>query len=83
MTSLRDLLDRFDLEFFGIWLLRHGASYWASGLRLEGVQFSRGDSRCPDQIRPVQLLLPNARTPLPVISMVDLKTPGVAPMALS
>lgn len=38
---------------------------------------------CPDQIRPVQLLLPTARTPVPVISMVGLKTPGVAPMALS
>ncbi len=30
-------VDRFDLELFGIWLLCHGTSYWASGLRLEGV----------------------------------------------
>jgi hypothetical protein len=39
MASLRDLLDRFDLEFFWIGLLFacHGTSYWASGLRLEGV----------------------------------------------
>jgi len=37
VASLRDLFDRFDLEFFGIGLLCHGTSYWASGLRLEGV----------------------------------------------
>lgn len=37
VASFRDLFDRFDLEFFGIWLLCYGTSYWASGLRLGGV----------------------------------------------
>src|SRR5699024_11002022 len=45
VASLRDVLNCFDLEFFGIWLLCHGTSYWASGLRLEGVYFSRVDSK--------------------------------------
>ena len=37
VASFRDLLGRFNLKFFGIWLLCPGTSYWASGWRLEGV----------------------------------------------
>lgn len=37
VATLGDLFDRFGLEFFGLSLLTHGTSYWASGLRLEGV----------------------------------------------
>ena len=37
VATLGDLLDRFGLEFFGVSLLSHGTSYWASGLRLRGI----------------------------------------------
>jgi hypothetical protein len=45
VTPLKDLTDRFNLEFFWKSLLIHGTSYWASGLRLEGVYKFRVDSQ--------------------------------------
>jgi hypothetical protein len=38
------LLDRFDLEFFGVTLTTHGTSYLGLIMRLGGVYETRGDS---------------------------------------
>ncbi|WP_317847556.1 hypothetical protein [Pseudomonas sp. HTZ2] len=41
---LGHLLDRFDLEFFGVTLTTHGTSYLGLIMRLGGVYETRGDS---------------------------------------
>ncbi|OUM34383.1 hypothetical protein B8W70_04210, partial [Pseudomonas sp. 1239] len=41
---LGHLLDRFDLEFFGVTLTTHGSSYLGLIMRLGGVYETRGDS---------------------------------------
>ncbi|MEX5320891.1 hypothetical protein WCE04_16330, partial [Pseudomonas shirazica] len=43
---LGHLLDRFDLEFFGVTLTTHGTSYLGLIMRLGGVYETRGDSSC-------------------------------------
>ncbi|PYC09297.1 hypothetical protein DMX12_01140, partial [Pseudomonas sp. MB-090624] len=43
---LGHLLDRFDLEFFGVTLTTHGTSYLGLIMRLGGVYETRGDSLC-------------------------------------
>ncbi|MCC0517986.1 hypothetical protein LJG08_33845, partial [Pseudomonas aeruginosa] len=44
---LGHLLDRFDLEFFGVTLTTHGTSYLGLIMRLGGVYETRGDSVKP------------------------------------
>ncbi|MFB6403819.1 hypothetical protein ACEYZM_026300, partial [Pseudomonas putida] len=41
---LGHLLDRFDLEFFGVTLTTHGTSYLGLIMRLGGVYETSGDS---------------------------------------
>ncbi|MCX2691084.1 hypothetical protein OO256_07420, partial [Pseudomonas sp. DCB_CB] len=41
---LGHLLDRFDLELFGVTLTTHGTSYLGLIMRLGGVYETRGDS---------------------------------------
>ncbi len=43
---LGHLLDRFDLELFGVTLTTHGTSYLGLIMRLGGVYETRGDSVC-------------------------------------
>jgi hypothetical protein len=59
MASLGDPLDRFDLEFFGIFM---APPIGASNLRLEGVSYSRGDSlRAGQRPEAVMSLVQSAR----------------------
>ncbi|BAW27251.1 monooxygenase (plasmid) [Pseudomonas putida] len=54
IAFLGHLLDRFDLEFFGVTLTTHGTSYLGLIMRLGGVYETRGDSQFPIE-RPVRV----------------------------
>ncbi|MCC5310574.1 hypothetical protein LMO80_14495, partial [Staphylococcus aureus] len=44
VASVQDLIDRLNLEFFGVSLRTHRNSCLTSSLRLTGVYWGRGDS---------------------------------------
>ncbi|MCG3645886.1 hypothetical protein L9T92_21325, partial [Pseudomonas putida] len=59
---LGHLLDRFDLEFFGVTLTTHGTSYLGLIMRLGGVYETRGDSQAHSSFAKFSLLASNCKT---------------------
>ncbi|MEX5320804.1 hypothetical protein WCE04_15885, partial [Pseudomonas shirazica] len=73
---LGHLLDRFDLEFFGVTLTTHGTSYLGLIMRLGGVYETRGDSSISSTLWDISLVVRTEGITDPEVASESIKPSG-------